>query len=430
MKVLVTGATGFVGSWLVKKLIETGFSVVCAVKNTALAKIEFPQAEVIPCNFTRDREISHWVPRLQGIDVVINCVGLFYHKNKEMLWDVHYRTPIALFKAAEEAGVKRIIHISALGIENYNTAYAQSKKAAEDYLINQVKAPYFIVKPSFIYGPGSRGGMTLLKSLAAFPGLIPLPGKGKQQFQPIFIKDLVDAIISLVSVRSTISSSFAFVSDKPISIKEIVFTLSNWLGFRKKSFLPIPPFLLDWGAALGSLFSSPLLNKEAIEMMNKGNKATKNQVLAFQEQTGVKPKTFKEGINYFPSTEADKWQAKLFFLHPLLRFSLAFMWIMAAMTSAFFFKDNSYQLLTAVGVPTTYQAVTLYSAVLLNLIIGLTLFLGLKIKLNCLIQIAVIVLYTLIITVFIPFYWLEPFGPVVKNIPILVSILILYSLEP
>ncbi|KTC65828.1 oxidoreductase (plasmid) [Legionella adelaidensis] len=430
MKILVTGATGFVGSLVTCKLLEAGLQVVCAVKNTELAKGQFPQAEIVYCDFYTDHHVEDWLPKLAAIDVVINCVGIFYNKNKEVLWDVHFRTPKALFQACEQTGVKRIIHLSALGIEDYDTAYAKSKLAAETFLKNESAVPFFILKPSFIYGAEAKGGMVLLRSLAVFPGFIPLPANGTQYFQPIYVHDLVNIMLVLLDKPFAQSKSIACVSEKPMSLKEILNHLALWLGRTKCYFLPIPAFFLNLGGFLGNLFKNPLINSDAVQMLLKGNKASPQQVQDLENITGIKPLGFEKGLQRFSSTEQDKWYAKLFLLQPLLRLSLAFMWLFSAIVSAIFFKEESYQLLSTVNIPAYWQAYFLYGACCINFFIGLSLLFNLKIKSNCIIQIFVIIFYTLIITLFIPFYWLEPFGPIVKNIPILVSILILYAMEP
>lgn len=346
-----------------------------------------------------------------------------------MIWKVHYETPKIVFAAAENAQVKKIIHLSALGIDRYDTVYADSKLATEKFL-HSLTIPFVILKPSFIYGPGSRGGISLIRSLAALPGVIPLPEGGTQEFQPIRISDLVQAIKNLIEMDKPGQSTLAAVSAKRVSLKEIIFYLRQWLGLKPAVFIKIPMRLIKLVALLGNYMPYSTVNTAAIAMLAQGNTTTEQEALRFQEATQVIPNNFEEGLHKMPVFEQDRWHAKLIYLRPLLRISLAFMWLMSALTSSFFYsKQASYQLLATIGITAVWQPLFLYGASLMNALLGIGLLLNYKVKFNCLIQIGLISIYTLIISVALPYLWLEPFGPVVKNIPILSSIFILNALS-
>ncbi|ASQ44600.1 SDR family oxidoreductase [Legionella clemsonensis] len=429
MKILILGATGFVGTWVTNALIEAGHEVHCAVRNKHAAKQKFPRAKIFHCDFLKDTSNSYWQERLDGVDVLINCVGIFYHYNKKLVWKVHYETPKTLFAAAEKASLKKIIHLSALGIDRYNNVYADSKLATEKFL-QSLTVPFVILRPSFIYGPGTRGGISLIRSLAALPGVVPLPDGGRQEFQPIHISDLVQAIKNLILINNPGQLTLAAVSAKKVRLKEIILKLRNWLGLKPAALIKIPIGLIKLVALLGDYIPYSTVNTAAIAMLTQGNTTTQQEAIRFQEEAQVIPHNFAQGLHKTPAFEQDCWHAKLSYLRPLLRLSLAFMWIMSALTSSFFFsKQASYQLLATIGISTVWQPLFLYGASLINTLLGIGLLLNYKVKLNCLIQIAVISIYTLIISVALPYLWLEPFGPVVKNIPILSSIFILNALS-
>lgn len=135
MNVLITGASGFIASQVVTDLIAARHSVTCCVRDASYTKNLFPTTTILPCNFINDTIIDAWITRLKNIDVVINCVGILYHPSEKIMWAIHYDTPRALFDACVEMGIKKIIQISALGIDQLDMPYAKSKKAADDYLI-------------------------------------------------------------------------------------------------------------------------------------------------------------------------------------------------------------------------------------------------------------------------------------------------------
>ena len=188
MRVLIAGATGFIGSAIVTELIARGHEVVCAVRDVNFATERFPETTAISCDFVQDQTQEVWLPRLKNIDVVINAVGVLHHRNPERVWDIHYKTPSALFAACIRSQVKTFIQISAHGIDGATVAYAASKKAAEEYF--QLPAPIrtIILRPSLVYSSGSYGGTSLFRGLAGLPGVVPIPGKGEQRFSPFICR--------------------------------------------------------------------------------------------------------------------------------------------------------------------------------------------------------------------------------------------------
>src|SRR5690606_7951177 len=108
---------------------------------------------------------------------------------------IYHRAPQALFEAAAQNGVKRVIQISALGADTGTTPYFRTKKAADDVLPG-LGIDYVIVQPSIVFGPGG-GSARLFSNMVRLP-LIPLPGAGNQRIQPVFIDDLVDVVIAIL----------------------------------------------------------------------------------------------------------------------------------------------------------------------------------------------------------------------------------------
>lgn len=427
MKIMILGANGFLGEHVTKRLLDSDHEVLCAAHHPHEALNQFPKAQVIACDFLEDTASAIWLPRLEGVDVIINCVGIFYHFNKAVIWTLHYLAPKALYTAAEKQQVKKIIHVSALGIERYDTEYARSKLAVEEWLKTST-VPAYVLRPSFIYGQGARGGIALMASLASLP-IIPLPGHGEQCLQPIHIDDLSEAIHQLVDKPLSRFEILTAVSSQEISIRQLLLSLRSWLKLKPTFMLPLPLGLLNIAAWFGNFISGSRINSAALQMLEKGNTASREEVLQFEQTTEVKPRSFDEGLRQTPSTEGDHLTARFMVLTPLLRLSLAFMWIASALTSFFYGRDHSYALLSEINIPSAWQPGLLYGAATLNAIIGMALLLHIKTRFFCWVQLAVILVYTLIISIALPHLWLEPFGPVVKNIPILVGIIMLCVLE-
>jgi nucleoside-diphosphate-sugar epimerase len=429
MNILVTGGSGFIASQIVTDLIAAGHAVTCCARNTAYAKNLFPSAKILACNFINDTTIDVWLERLKGIDIVINCVGVLYHPNKKIIWAIHYDTPRALFQACLKVGIKKIVQISALGVDKSDVEYAKSKKAMDDYLLT-LPIPSIILRPSLVYGRGSYGGTSLFRGLAGLPWITPVPGKGIQQLQPIHLQDLSKAILLMLNKPLNHSIVLNAVSEKPVALNEVLRKIRSWLGFPKAKLIFIPLWLIRMGAFFGDLIPYSALNTTSYKMLVQNNITNSEEVKKFYEQIDFIPRDFITGIYSQPSTVQDHWHARLFFLKPLLQVSIAFVWLFTAVCSLFLYpKSASYALLAQLGVPGVWQPILLYGSSLLDATIGISMLFSLQLKKIGVVQIGVILIYMAIITWKLPQLWLEPFAPIGKNIPLLAASLVYLALE-
>jgi len=138
MKILVLGASGFIGRHIVEGLGTNGYEV---------------QGKWY--DFAKKSSLEEWQERLRGFDTVINAVGIIAQTSKSTFQAVHADTPKTLFEACAKVGIQRVIQISALGSEKGKTPYHQSKKAADEYL-KSLGIDYAILKPSIVYGEGGQ----------------------------------------------------------------------------------------------------------------------------------------------------------------------------------------------------------------------------------------------------------------------------------
>src|SRR6266481_841295 len=113
MRILLTGANGFIGRYLRARLSTAGHDVVPALRNPVQTDALLPQPRSIAVDFNRDVTPQAWLPRLRGIDAVINCAGILQGGRGQSIAAIHEQAPKALFAACESAGVKRVIQISA-----------------------------------------------------------------------------------------------------------------------------------------------------------------------------------------------------------------------------------------------------------------------------------------------------------------------------
>jgi uncharacterized protein YbjT (DUF2867 family) len=419
--VLLLGASGFIGGRLSRALKAAGYEVVCGTRG----KRALTGCRSIAVDYTRDHSAADWLPRLVGVDVVINAVGILRETRTASFEALHVLGPTALFEACAQAGVKKVVQISALGADQHAVSrYHLSKKRADDVLA-ALPIRWVIVQPSLVYGEGGRSA-ALFMQLAALP-LIPLPGDGRQCVQPIHVDDLTAAIERLIESDEHDHERVPAVGPKALTLRELLATLRRALRLGPAHFLLVPMTAVRAAASAGEHLSGVLLDRESLGMLLRGNVASAERITAI---LGRAPRPVEAFIPP-DSAEASANEARLSWLLPLLRATVGVVWIATGLVSLGLYPTGeSYAMLARVGLTGTAATLALYGAALIDLAFGLGVFLMRDRRWLWRSQIALIVGYTIIITLRLPDYWLHPFGPLLKNLPMLAAILLLHEFEP
>lgn len=424
MRILITGANGFIAREIIAKLAMSGHDIIACVHNKLLENL--PCSHNFKVDFTNAITLQYWIPHLKDIDAVINCVGVFQTVTEKTMWNIHYAAPKALFDASTALKIKKVIHISALGIDKVNIPYAVSKLAIDEY-IQSLDIASTIIRPSLVYGKGSYGGTSLLRGLAGFPFILPLPGHGEYLQQPIHIDDLTLIIEKSLALPG--KQLFNAVGTEKLSLKEVLIKLRNWLGFKKVRAIAISEKIIKLGAKIGNVIPNSPLSETGVKMMSINLVASDTQEKFLHDTLHFKPKGFSEGLKSMVSSVQDRWHARLYFLRPLLRLSIAFIFIFSGIISVFPGLQISFDLMNQSHVPRMLQPFVVYLFSVIDILLGIATLLNYRLILIGSLQSILILFYTILISLLLPEYWFHPFAPIAKNIPILVSILIMMATE-
>jgi uncharacterized protein YbjT (DUF2867 family) len=427
MRILLTGASGFIGRHLLHALLDEGHHVTCAVRKAKTGT--HPRLAYVHADFAKDTDKSVWLARLAGVDAVINAVGIFRESGSQTFRRLHTETPRALFAAcAESDHVQMVVQLSALGADREaETGYHLSKKAADDYLATLPVRAY-IVQPSLVYG---RDGA----SARAFKALASLPfgvrfGSAPQLVQPIHIDDLVAAIAALLRHRLPRPGSggtaqrVPLVGPQALSFTDYLAALRAAMGMGKLRVLTLPSSMARLFARAGRWLPGALLDEDALRMLDRGNSADPSATAML---LGRPPRAITEFITDPPG---ERLRARLDWLLPILRFSIAAVWIITAIVSfGLYPAAQSYELLARTGIPEALRPLMLYGAAAFDLALGLGILLLKRRRWLWLAQLALIGFYTVVIAVRLPEFLLHPYGPLTKNLPMLAAIWLLYQVE-
>ena len=422
MRILLTGATGFIGRAVALALQAHGHAVVRVQRRPGR-----PGEDVVQADFAQAPSREWWLPRLAGIDAVINAVGILREQAGQTFAALHAQAPAELFRACAAAGVGAVVQVSALGANaRSRSGYHLSKKAADDVL-RSLPLRGAIVQPSLVYGQdGTSAG--LFNKLAVAP-VLPFPQGGRMLVQPVHIDDVVQGIVRLVESPPHGIETVSFAGPRPIALRDYLGDLREAMGeSRRQWIVPIPAGLFRLGAAAAGHVPGSMLDAETADMLLAGN-ATEDNGLA-----RLLPRPVRAPREFIPvaASEPARREAVLDLWLPVLRVALALMWIWTAIVSFGLYPvSDSYALLARVGLHGALATLALYGAAVLDLLLGvLTLAAPARWRRWVWIaQLALIGGYTVLITFFLPEYWLHPYGPISKNLPILAAILLLWGLE-
>ncbi|MDS0848530.1 SDR family oxidoreductase [Burkholderia cenocepacia] len=419
MTVLVCGANGFIGRALCAQLEAGGHRVLRGVRHAA-------GPHDVAIDFAHDVDPHAWLARLKGVDVVINAVGMLADRRGATLDAVHRAAPSALFTACCRAGVRRVIQISALGVERGDTRYFASKQAADRFL-QTLPIDFRIVRPALVYGAAGASAR-FFRMLASLPVHV-LPAGGHQRLRPVHVDDLAEVVARLVMQPSDSPSVRArrvidVVGRDEVEYREMLAAYRAALGFPPAARVTLPGRLVGAAAALLGVWPGAMLTRDTWTMLRGGNTGDPAATAAV---LGRPPR----GIGSFIGAEAAalRRDALAMWRRPLLLGALAIVWIWTAIASAFIHPLHASLALLAPAHLTGLPAlIALYAASAVDFAFGIATVVAPSRRLWAA-QAALIVAYSAVIAVTMPGLLAEPFGPVLKNVPILAILLILYSEE-
>jgi len=267
-KACIFGGTGFIGRHVVQGLAKAGFTVVVATRMPEQAYFLKPLAapgQIVPlaCDVRDDNAIA---AALKGCDIVINCIGILAEKGKSARFDaLHAKLPARIGRAACAAGVSRLVHISAMGVETSSSRYAASKRDGEKGL-RTAFPDAVILRPSVVFGDGDKF-FNMFASLSRLLPAFPLIGGGKTRFQPVFGGDVAQAVLNAAIGQKDVAGKIYELGGPDIlTFREIYEKLFQHTG-RPRALVPVP-----WGIAaiqgtVMGVMPNPLLTRDQVESL-------------------------------------------------------------------------------------------------------------------------------------------------------------------
>lgn len=270
--VCIFGGSGFIGHNITRELAQAGFRIKVATRYPESAYELKPCGDVgqvvaVNCDYRDESSIQSV---MQGCDAVINLVGILYETRKNKFMRVHNELAETIARVSHEEGVETLVHFSALGVEESQSKYAKSKLAGEQAVLEQ-NHDAVILRPSVVFGAGDNFFNMFAKMATMLPAL-PLIGGGKTKFQPVYVGDIADAVIHVVTnkISDAKGKTYELAGPEIVSFKEIYQILLEEIN-RDKKLVSVPWFVAKIQGFFLGLLPKPLLTMDQVKSLKYDN---------------------------------------------------------------------------------------------------------------------------------------------------------------
>ncbi|MGI9477236.1 MAG: SDR family oxidoreductase [Hyphomicrobiaceae bacterium] len=414
--ILVLGAYGLIGSWIVRHLIGEDCEVVGLGRNELAAHSVLPQIRWLFHDLADLCSAEAWLAIIKDVDVVVNCAGALQEGMGDDLEIVHHRAIEALVLACNGTGVG-VVQISAVGSRpDASTAFLRTK-AAGDAVVRAAQVPYWIFRPGMVISPTAYGGSALLRTLAAFPIVQPL-ANADAAIQTVSIKDLGQAVSLAVHGKVPARLECDLVEETPHALRDLILEHRRWLGFAPpKRTISIPGWMLAMisrtADLLGLLGWRSPLRSTATRVLEDG---VLGDPSVWQVATGKRLSSLLQTLAAIPATVEHRQFARMSLLMPFAIGVLFVFWLASGLIGLIEI-EKAAQVLRDVGWPNGLAIVSVAFWGVIDIAIAFSLLVRKYAMWSCVAMVIVSLIYLASATVIVPTLWIEPLGPLVKVLP-------------
>ncbi len=295
--ILVTGASGYVGNNLVRRLVKAGKPVRAMVGHVEKAKLRLSDidsmVEIIQGDVTKPETLGK---AMQGIDTVVHLVAIAIEKGNRTYEAINTQGTINVVDAAIAAGIKRFINMSQNGASpDIPYRFLRSKGIAQAYVAKS-GLDWSAVKPSVIWGPQDEFANVQARLIKLTPIFFPIVGNGKATFQPVYVGDVVEAIARSIDDPSTIGQEYEVGGPEVLTYEDIVKRVLKALGTRRVLIKVPVPLLRPVVAIMQVVLPVPPATTTLLDLLAVPNVVSDNALVS---KFGITPKAFTpENLSY------------------------------------------------------------------------------------------------------------------------------------
>jgi uncharacterized protein YbjT (DUF2867 family) len=234
--ILLTGATGTVGSALLRRLVADGKQVRCLVRDPRRLGSERVRVQIALGDLSNPASFRH---ALRGVDTVVHLAAAIRDQDGASIEELNGVATLRLLRAAERAGVRRFLFFSALGATHHSRSRFFRTKALAEEAVRRSPFDSVILAPSIVYTPGDHW-LRLLERMSWLPAM-PVSGSGEALYQPIWADDAAAVAMAVLAGRGNGSEPIELAGPETLSHDQIIKTVLRSLGRRRRLLhVPLP----------------------------------------------------------------------------------------------------------------------------------------------------------------------------------------------
>ena len=371
----------------------------------------------IALDIGRATEPADWLPHLAGIEAVVNCAGVLQDSPRDSTAGVHVEGAAALFAGCEQAGVRRIVHISAIGVDrDATTAFARTKLTGDQALMGR-DLDWVILRPSVVVGRAAYGGSALFRGLAALPVVPSVAGTGL--LQVVQLDDLVRTILFFLKPDAPTRIALEIAGPERLTLDDVLIAYRRWLGHTSIRVVKVPHWMSDMVFRVGDLIGllewrPPLRSTVRIEIERGGV----GDAGEWTRLTGIVPRTLGAALAAEPASVQERWFAQLYFLKPLALAVLALYWLITGLIALGPGAEPAAALMRDAGVAAAGPVIA--TGAVADILIGIGIAIRRTARPALWAALALSIAYVVLGTLLLPRLWADPLGPLLKIAPIVV----------
>lgn len=274
--VTIFGGSGFIGRHVVRRLAKRGWIIRIAVRDPERAKFLRPLgdvAQITPVAAALQNRDSV-AAAVAGADAVVNLVGILYERGRQTFEAVHVDGARCVAEAAAAAGVRQLVHQSAIGADVYAEAdYARSKGYGEQ-AVRAAFSEAVICRPSIVVGP-EDGFFNRFAAMARLSPALPLIGGGETRFQPVYVGDVAVAIARALSDPQARGATYELGGPRVYTFKQLMELLLSEIN-RRRLLVPVPYWAAEIQATFLQLLPVPPLTRDQVRLLRRDNVVSKD----------------------------------------------------------------------------------------------------------------------------------------------------------
>ncbi|RWB51719.1 SDR family oxidoreductase [Mesorhizobium sp.] len=423
MKVLVLGGYGLIGEAVLERLIEDGHDLVGLGRDVVQARRRKPRAQWVAADMSRLLAAADWIPLLAGVEAVVNAAGALQDGPRDHLDAIHRRSVAALVTACEQAGVRRLVQISAIGADlDSDNAFFRTK-AEGDRAVASSSLEWTILRPGLVIAQGAYGGTALLRALAAFPWFVPAV-LADRPIQTVSVADVAEAVSRAVGGSLARGQIIDLVEERARPLGAVLLEFRAWLGLPKAPVVAVPAIVGRLAGIvadrLGLLGWRSPLRSAALAALEKG--VTGNPK-PWAEITGRPPQPLEATLAAMPAHVQERWFARLWLLKPIVFAILSTFWLASGVVGLAR-HDAAADILVSRGLPPAAALGMVLAGSVADIVVGAAVVVRPLARLALLAMVAITLLYLAAATMLAPDLWLDPLGAIVKAVPMLCLVLV------